>query len=406
MAKKSLQKWLFDTLIVLLVLNEVIIYFYFTCSTKNEALSTAATLNTSSPIATAVNSSSPENKELECALENVRSIARMLKMYPQRSFVHPGGIPKAMCITLGGKNSTLFPRVQLFSRALGIDVEPFEAVNGEKDLTSAKEGNNNRTNFNLPDYIKRTCSGIPQASFIEFKELSNKLFRRLKIRHPTVADLGFVAGKYNDLQSKSPSPYYIYNGNRHCFTGFVWSKLGCWQSHVLAVREAKEANVPTLILEDDVDIDLEFYKRAKKAMEDLPPTWDILRIGSCLDAVKMKRYKNDVYFSDSQICNHGYVVNGAPGAESLLSIIDTKDPLEAFDSVMEANKIMYTKFKSYTLRPYLVTQVEYKSVLKTKLVAGRVKRSVGKALTNLLYMGTCNNCPNYWDLNRNYLISL
>lgn len=407
MAKENLVKRVFDLIILFIIVNEVAIFVFFGGSKDvKQSVPPPTPAPVSLPTPAVNQTPAVKNVELECALEGVRSMKALLKMTPRRSFVHPGGVPKVLCITLGGENSSTFKRVKLFMRSLGLDIDALEAVNGEKDLLDAKFGNNTRTNFNLPDYMKETCEGIPQKYFDEYKRIADKLFKRLDLTNPTIEDFMFVAGKYNDAQSKVDDPFYIYHGNRHCFTGFLWSKLGCWQSHVLATREAERAGVVTIVLEEDVDIDVEFSSLVRNALKDLPMNWDILRIGSCLDSVMMRRVKNSIYASDSQICNHGYIVNGVPGARSLLSIIDTKDPMEAFDTIMESNKATYTNFKSYTHVPYLVTQIEFRSHLKKKSVAGGIEKSVGKALADILYLKDCVECPNYLNLDRSYLISL
>lgn len=402
--KESPVKRVFDLIILFLIINEVAIYMYLRGSKSPEQSAPVAPV--ASPIPEDQPNSIPRTPEEQCALEDINNMKSLLQMTPRRTFIHPGGVPKVLCITLGGENSTTFKRVKLFMRVLGLDIEALEAVNGEQDLLDAKLGSNTRTNFNLPDYMKRTCKGISQEYYDEYKRIATKLFKRLGIKEPTIEDLMFAVGKYNDAQSKATNPLYIYHGNRHCFTGFLWSKLGCWQSHVLATREAERAGVTTIILEEDVDIDVEFSNIVRNALDDLPKNWDILRIGSCLDSMRMKRVKNSIYATDSQICNHGYILNGASGARSLLSIIDRKDPMEAFDTIMENEKITYTNFKSYTHVPYLVTQIEFRSFLKKKSVAGGIERSVGRALADILYLKECIECPNYMNLDRNYIISL
>lgn len=397
MAKGDLAKRILDLFILLVVINEVAIYMYFRNANNNR-------LN--NPTSVVARNEKENDPELECALGYVKSVKAQLQVTPNRTFTQPGGVPMTLCIVLGGKDSDVFKRVQLFMRVLGMDLEAFNAVNGSKDLVDAKYGRNTRTNFNLPDYMNRTCGSIPKEKLEEYKELSEELFKRIKVKTPTINDMIFAAGKYNDKQIKSKTPYYMYQKNRHCFTDFVWSKLGCWQSHVLAAREAEKKDIPTIILEEDVDIDVNFHNHVRRAMKDLPWNWDILRIGSCVEPEVMEHVNGGVFVSESQICNHGYILNGAHGARSFLDIIDTKDPLEAFDTVMEDNKKKYTNFKSYTHKPFLATQIEYSSSFKKKSLAERVDNSVGRVLTDILFLKECDNCPNYTSLNYGYIISL
>lgn len=394
MAKGDLAKRILDLFILLIVINEVAIYMYFRNANNGRS---------NNPTSVVVRSEKGNDPELECALGYVKA---QLQVTPNRTFIQPGGVPMTLCIVLGGKGSDVFKRVQLFMRVLGMDLDAFDAVNGSKDLVDAKYGRNTRTNFNLPDYMNRTCGSIPKEKLEEYKEISEELFKRIKVKTPTINDMIFAAGKYNDKQFKSKTPYYMYQKNRHCFTDFVWSKIGCWQSHVLAAREAEKRDVPTIILEEDVDIDVNFHNYVRQALKDLPKNWDILRIGSCVEPKVMKHVNGGVYMSESQICNHGYILNGASGARNFLDIIDTKDPLEAFDTVMDENKKKYTKFKSYTHKPFLATQIEYASTFKKKSLAERVDNSVGRVLTDILFLKECDDCPNYSSLNYGYIISL
>jgi hypothetical protein len=56
--------------------------------------------------------------------------------------------------------------------------------------------------------------------------------------------------------------------------------VACWMSHLLAIRIAAANLSPTLILEDDVDIDEYIEDKLRLSWDDLPPTWDILYLGS------------------------------------------------------------------------------------------------------------------------------
>lgn len=398
MGKDSLTKKVLDLIIIFVVVNEIAIYFYFR--------STNSVISSTPPNPIHTYTFGAKNEELECALENVREMESLLKMTPVRRFTYPDKVRKILCITLGGEKSDEFRRVQLFLRVLGVDVEAFDAVRGEEGLIDAKYGNNTRTNFNLPKYMNELCSDIPEEKFAEYKSVSEKLFERLSVTDPNINDLIFATGKFNDLQRKKENPFYINNYNRPCFTGFLWSKLGCWQSHVLATREAEKAGVVTIILEEDVDVDAYFYDLIQNALNDIPRKWDILRIGSCLDPANMRHIKTSIYASGSHICNHGYIVNGVSGARRLLDIIDSEEPMEAYDTIMEENKDKYENYYSYTTVPYAVTQIDYMSSLKTKNVAGGIKNSVGGILSDILYLKKCDNCPNYTMLNYNYIITL
>lgn len=60
-------------------------------------------------------------------------------------------------------------------------------------------------------------------------------------------------------------------------------QIGCWLSYFSLFKEIAESetNQPTLILEDDADLETDFYPTIANTIQRLPQNWDILLCGYC-----------------------------------------------------------------------------------------------------------------------------
>ncbi|KAJ7160555.1 hypothetical protein C8R43DRAFT_849304, partial [Mycena crocata] len=68
------------------------------------------------------------------------------------------------------------------------------------------------------------------------------------------------------------------------------SRIACWRSHLSAIQRASahKPEKPSLILEDDVDMEVDIKERLIDVWSLLPPDWDIVFLGHC--------WSNESYF--------------------------------------------------------------------------------------------------------------
>ncbi|KAL0572746.1 hypothetical protein V5O48_009226 [Marasmius crinis-equi] len=63
------------------------------------------------------------------------------------------------------------------------------------------------------------------------------------------------------------------------------ARVACWHSHLEIIRHVARneegSNTMTIILEDDVDIEIDVRQRLSKVWNLLPPDWDIIFLGHC-----------------------------------------------------------------------------------------------------------------------------
>ena len=119
----------------------------------------------------------------------------------------------------------------------------------------------------------------------------------------------------------------------------------CYHAHYSLVRTfAAAPGAPDdtlLILEDDVDIEFDFERTLRHAMQGLPADWDVLLPGYC-DSTETKHKPVPGYprlrRSDDPLCNHGYIVSRR-GARRLVSLL--RSPSFAYSRALDqAYKIL------------------------------------------------------------------
>ena len=105
-------------------------------------------------------------------------------------------------------------------------------------------------------------------------------------------------------------------------------EIGCWQSHVevlLRIAESRlryeEEGGPTLVLEDDIDLEKDLEARAHLALLEVPDDWELLFLGFCSEKIarEVTPLVNELSYV---LCTHAYVVRNASVAESLLRMIN------------------------------------------------------------------------------------
>lgn len=141
--------------------------------------------------------------------------------------------------------------------------------------------------------------------------------------------------------------------------GQLRGQTGCWMSHSVLLSQIANSNTnrPTVILEDDVDLDINFKDIIIDSIVNLPRDWDVLLCGYC--CLQPKFSLAEYYFFSqpnwhifpvgSYFATHCQVVRNSSTARRLYEKI--KLPLKdtAVDSVF-SNLAYNGEFKFYALK--------------------------------------------------------
>ncbi|KAL1661220.1 hypothetical protein GGF50DRAFT_105509 [Schizophyllum commune] len=137
----------------------------------------------------------------------------------------------------------------------------------------------------------------------------------------------------------------------------------CYHAHYSLLRTFAAApgspDDTLLILEDDVDIEFDFERTLRHAMQGLPADWDVLLPGYC-DSTETKHKPVPGYprlrRSDDPLCNHGYIVSRR-GARRLVSLL--RSPSFAYSRALDqAYKILINEkiLNFYSIAPVQIVQ--------------------------------------------------
>ncbi|KAF7316273.1 hypothetical protein MIND_00146000 [Mycena indigotica] len=139
------------------------------------------------------------------------------------------------------------------------------------------------------------------------------------------------------------------------------NRVACWHSHLSAIKRA--VSQPTLILEDDVDMEVDISERLRSVWSSLPLDWDILYLGHC--------WSNESYFpplpsqepslvrlhpSNAPLCTHAYAVSPTGALRLLLYL--THPPFaysRAIDHAL-AWLVQNRLVRAYSVVPSIVVQ--------------------------------------------------
>lgn len=150
--------------------------------------------------------------------------------------------------------------------------------------------------------------------------------------------------------------------------------VGCKLSHYILLRkiETLKSQKPILILEDDIDIDLDFVQKIETALIHMPSEWDILLVSPHFNSFNQS-FLNENPTLQTELCTEyfkqnlsrvkcffetsGFIVNGANAAKKIADLILTKDlkncPIDLFLSGEAENQNLII----YALNEKLVIQL-------------------------------------------------
>jgi GR25 family glycosyltransferase involved in LPS biosynthesis len=125
--------------------------------------------------------------------------------------------------------------------------------------------------------------------------------------------VGLVVEFFNGIHAekfglKTIFPYEVDHPGSGFNIGF--KPVGIWLSHFMlwsALSLQSESHF--LVLEIDAKFPSDWRGRVEKALQDTPPDFDMLYIGSCCcEGRPQRRVKNDVWDVRYPLCTHAYIV--------------------------------------------------------------------------------------------------
>jgi GR25 family glycosyltransferase involved in LPS biosynthesis len=168
-----------------------------------------------------------------------------------------------------------------------------------------------------------------------------------------------LARKNNEPSPGAFDPETKLNFTTGIFPKIRQTELGCFQSHVQALIKISKSktNDPVLILEDDAKLKPKFYSRSISLFSKLPATWDLVHIGYCGRAncesfVEGRKAGFCKIKRSPLFCTHGYFINGARAAKTILKSLNIASIDFALDFVLYNSTVNY-----FAIVPKLVTQV-------------------------------------------------
>jgi len=107
-------------------------------------------------------------------------------------------------------------------------------------------------------------------------------------------------------------------------------EIGCWLTHLQLYYQIVEnfektgRDNPSIILEDDIDVDVNFKELVNKSLSNLPYDWEIFYVGCNLPA-EIELLFNNIAISKKFYGTYAYVVRNADAAKKLISISNKSD---------------------------------------------------------------------------------
>ncbi|OAG32517.1 hypothetical protein NEDG_02240 [Nematocida displodere] len=114
---------------------------------------------------------------------------------------------------------------------------------------------------------------------------------------------------------------------RHRITKENAGMAGRHLSHLIILQgiASSDSDRPILILEDDIDLDVDFVEKIEKVLVDreLNRKWELIMLGAMFEKYWLYHPCPDLAGGIYQGCLHAYLVNGAKTAKQLVKILDT-----------------------------------------------------------------------------------
>ncbi|KAJ7691303.1 hypothetical protein B0H17DRAFT_935258 [Mycena rosella] len=148
------------------------------------------------------------------------------------------------------------------------------------------------------------------------------------------------------------------------------SRIACWHSHLSAIQRAAShiPEKPSLVVEDDVDMEVDIKERLLSVWSLLPPDWDVVFLGHCWSnesyypalgpppSPQARLILTHLYPSRAPLCTHAYALSAA-GARRLL--LHLTYPRFAYSRAIDhalAWLVQSGRLKSFSIVPSIVVQ--------------------------------------------------
>ncbi|KII86295.1 hypothetical protein PLICRDRAFT_177859 [Plicaturopsis crispa FD-325 SS-3] len=148
------------------------------------------------------------------------------------------------------------------------------------------------------------------------------------------------------------------------------AKIAVWHSHIAVIRriaESEDQTAPSIVLEDDIDMEWDIRARLKSVWGVLPADWDIVFLGYCWSSetkfpalkqqgIRTRSSKTTLRPSASPKCTHAYVLNPRGARRILLHL---RHPPFAYSRAIDqalAWLVKMQRLQSYSVVKSVVVQ--------------------------------------------------
>lgn len=156
----------------------------------------------------------------------------------------------------------------------------------------------------------------------------NLAYRRFTaVDHISLASIpNYLTNSFDQTKSIKTNQSLILNSQQNHNNHLSLGQVSCWLTFLLLLTQISSSSTtrrPTLILEDDVDVEVDFVSRLNEAIAKAPNDWDILLCGYCHLKTTTKMNESDKYKkADYYECLHCQVVRDVSVARRLVRKLD------------------------------------------------------------------------------------
>lgn len=191
---------------------------------------------------------------------------------------------------------------------------------------------------------------------------------------------------FEDKQAKNTLNY----GTKKLSAG----QIGCWLSYLSLMKEIAESgrNKPVLVLEDDVDLEVDFMSTLSSTLKLLPAQWDILLCGYCCLTKLNPKYSRvkHVYPVKKFATTHCQVFRNSTTARKVYEKLNVNFNVSSIDKpvdMMLHDLTLTRQFKVFALKHPIAIQRRdiFKSDIENSWPIGnvRLRNSLKSSIKNL-----------------------
>ncbi|CAG8560362.1 8140_t:CDS:1 [Acaulospora morrowiae] len=194
--------------------------------------------------------------------------------------------------------------------------------------------------------------GFEHIYVVHLEHRRDRLFKMMAIEKELDVDFEyFMAVNLNDSETLNKYGFHHDNPNHKA----------CYVSHYRILDSiVRNGYKSSLILEDDVDLEVFLFELIKDVFRLLPTDWEMIYLGHCNSGEDRGDFMGEaldfkVYKSSSPACTHGYAVSLSGAKKLLRELIDGSLPYD----LQIRGPIRSGNIKSYTLIPSAIIQWIY-----------------------------------------------